>query len=314
MIVDLPDRLAEVLGVRAQVHRLVHVLERVGVDRLEADQQAAAAAVARQLQDIRVLDDVEAGLRAPLLVAFLQAGEELPRPVHVLVAGADDVVVDDENALRLDALDLFDDVVGAAQPVARAIERRHRAEVAVDRAAATGLHRLDEILAAHEVTARHLQVGDVGQLLDLVVPLHLTLLEVLEDFRPDLFGFAADHGVDVAQRFLRHIGSVDAAHDHRDAALPEMAGDLVGARRERRHAGDADEIGVRVEVELLDRFVDDLDLVMIRRIGRDHRQVERRNRQHLDVRVQAALERRIDEQNFFHRESPYPHSTVPGAG
>jgi len=50
---------------------------------------------------------------------------------------------------------------------------------------------------------------------------------------------------------------VDAAEYDRHAALPEPGGYLVGAGRERGHGGYPDQVGLCVEVNLLDIIVDD---------------------------------------------------------
>ena len=74
--------------------------------------------------------------------------------------------------------------------------------------------------------------------------------------------------VGVLERFLRHEARVHPAHHHRDAARPEGVGDLVAAVHVAGHRGDADEVGLEIEVDRLDVLVGQHDLVAGRGDGR----------------------------------------------
>ena len=161
VIVDLLDRLPEVVGVRAQVDLLVHGGENLPLQGLETDQKGPCAAFRRRLEQPVVLHDVEAGLSSPLLAGLLQPLEEPECAIDVKAARADDVVIDDEDPFLLDLVDFFHHIVQIAEPVLAAIEAGDRTEGAVVGAAAGGLDGLDEIVSLQEVPAGHRQVFDI---------------------------------------------------------------------------------------------------------------------------------------------------------
>jgi len=63
---------------------------------------------------------------------------------------------------------------------------------------------------------------------------------------------------------------------HGNLAPSEVSGDLVGARRESRHACDTDQIHVRVPRNVLDLLVDDLNVRVLGAFGRHGKQAQHR--------------------------------------
>ena len=64
-----------------------------------------------------------------------------------------------------------------------------------------------------------------------------------------------DHRVAMLERLLRHEARMHAAHDHGHAPGAKRVGDLVAAVDVARHGGDADEVGLEIEVDRLDVLV-----------------------------------------------------------
>jgi hypothetical protein len=87
--------------------------------------------------------------------------------------------------------------------------------------------------------------------------LQLTLLEIREQCGPEPFRLAHEHAIAMLQRFFGQARNVHAAHDDLDAAAAKMRGDFISARCGGGHRGDADQIGLLVQVQRLDAFIDD---------------------------------------------------------
>ena len=91
------------------------------------------------------------------------------------------------------------------------------------------------------------------------------MFEIVEELVDHEFGLADHHGVAMLERFLRHEARMDAAHDHRHTPRAERIRDLVAAIDVTRHRGDADEVGLKVEIDRLDILVGQNHLVAISR-------------------------------------------------
>ena len=125
------------------------------------------------------------------------------------------------------------------------------------------------------------------------MPCSCALLEIVEQLVDDELDFADDDRIGMLQRFLRHEARVHAAHDHRNAFGAEFVGDLVAAVDVTRHRGDADEIGLQIEIDGLDIFVGQHHFVLVaRNAGRDREQARER-RVESSVHVQRAGGERI---------------------
>ena len=93
--------------------------------------------------------------------------------------------------------------------------------------------------------------------------------EVFEDARPDPLGLADDDGVGVLQRLVGGERGVESADHDLLAPAAELVGDLVGARRLVRHAGQADDVAGLVEGDLFVQVVLDRHVDARRRQGRE---------------------------------------------
>jgi len=78
-----------------------------------------------------------------------------------------------------------------------------------------------------------------------------------------------------------------ASEYHGDLATPEVSGNLVGSRRESRHAGDTDQIHIRVPRNVLDLFVDDLNVGVFGAFGRHGQQAQHRETKGLAAKESA---------------------------
>ena len=145
------------------------------------------------------------------------------------------------------------------------------------RAAAGGLHQgeRDVVARVKQLAARPGQPGQGVGGAGAVGALHFAGLEILEQLGPDELALADDHRVHVLQRLVRQGGGVHAAHHHGHALLAEAVGDLVGARRHRRLAGETNQPRLGIEVDNLLLFVYNLDIVRGRRHRRNIGQVEK---------------------------------------
>ncbi len=290
-------------------------VQRVLIHGLETHEQTDAARARGEAQQFFVLaDELERGLAAP---SDLHRDQRLEELVGVLVR-QEDVVVDEEEALGRIAPDFLDHVLHRAIAELPPVHERHGAEVAAQRAATPGLrdHRVQRRSGvAEQVLARHWHVGEVDEFGGLVDRLQLVGAEVGHQLRPHHLDFVDDDGVEVLQALLDHEGRVTAAADDPDALLAEVIRDPVAARRLAGHHGDAHEVGGLVEIEALELFLNDLDLVEIA-VGqrRDYGQIEM-----VDVLALHALDfqtRRRDQQQLHRYGSPvvgrkYPHAPRP---
>src|SRR5262249_42350481 len=125
-----------------QVPALAHVAQVGRVERLHADQYAAAAALDHQLQQLIVLGDVDARLADPADLQRDQLAAQLADPGGL----ADDVVVHDEEAAAAGRLHLGGHLAGRAVVLARAVESSDRAEVALEVAAPGELDQGDVLI------------------------------------------------------------------------------------------------------------------------------------------------------------------------
>ena len=290
--------------------RLVEPVEGLLADRLEAERDAVAARVAHQVEELAVVDHVGAHLRRPrdLLAARDHHAQQRLEPA--LVGG--EVVVVEEDRLRLLGLDLGHDVLRAAVAVLAPEHGRDGAEVAGEGAAPARHDRRDalllggardqrevghrqgvEVLARRPLRvvdglspAREREAGDGVQLAPA-----LQSVDQLE--HQGVAALAARHVVGVLESLVGHEGHVRPADDDRQAALADARGDLVAGRRGRGGRGDAHEVR-RQQVVPVD--------------GRELRAVD-------DHVVAGGLQARADERQAEARQERVgPHVQVGGSG
>src|SRR6185369_8209265 len=95
----------------------------------------------RKLEELRIVGHVHRRLAHPSLAdaRFDDGAQQRLRALDVLLARAEQVVVDEEDEVLLDQPQLLDDGLDRALAIAAAVERGDAAERAVERAAARGL-------------------------------------------------------------------------------------------------------------------------------------------------------------------------------
>ena len=282
-VARLRDRL---LDLRDVVLRLVDVGERERVEGLQPDEHRAAAAVVHQLQQLAVGDDVEGEAGPPAHIERLQGQAQL---AEVFEVAREVVVVEDDQAplparhpglaqRGLAGKDVAHHALHRAQRVPRA-DRRERAEVAGERAAARGLERQrEELLARNLGHARHRhQLGVVAR--GAVARLQAVSARVFCHARYRVFRVADDHGVEPRRAQVR-IGAGHAATEHGlRAAAAEVVADLARPVEVGMHAGEEHQVVALRPVRVFPGVVDDLDLAPVG---------QQRGDQRPDLRLQPA--------------------------
>ena len=117
---------------------------------------------------------------------------------------------------------------------------------------------------------------------------------------PEVFRLAHHHGVAMFQRLLGQHGNVHSAHDHLDAAPPEMIRNFVAALDGGGHRRDANEVGGLVQIQRLDFLIYDFHFPFRRRERGDAEQAEVGQAKHHPARHEAVFDGGRDEQKFFH--------------
>ena len=194
----------------------------------------------------------------------------------VLGADADEVVVHHQHPFLADRLEFPHDVRDGPLAVVGAVERRHAAEAAVQRAAARGLDGAEGIARRQQIMPGRRHIGHFGE--PSVIPAFQAAVPgVVQDLRPDALGFAGDNRVHVLQGLVQAHGGVNAAHDDRHAPAPELGGHLIGAVGLRREGGNAHQVRPRHGrvVRHAEVLVDDRDFPLRRRQARQDHQAQR---------------------------------------
>ena len=277
MALDAADRGAKVAA-GAQVEFLAELAQAVRGRGLEADEDAAAAGLPSQRHQFVVVGEIDGGLGNPLLaqLGLAEGAKEILGAGDVIRARADEVVVDDQNALLWNGGELANHVVDGTLPVLGAVEGRHAAEATIQGAAARGLDGAKGIALGQQILARGHEVLD-RHVAAIVVTLQLPRLHVLEYLRPDDFGFLGHHRVHLPQNFVQAHGCVNATHHHGNAEAAKVRSDLIGPRRLRRERGDAHQIRPRHGrvVGAAQVLIQDGHFPLGRRLARQHQQTQR---------------------------------------
>ena len=218
-----------------------------------------AAGALHERQQLLVAGHVGAHLSLPLR-GDAAVDHHLEELLEAPLVGGEVVVVE-EDRLRLRRLQLGDDALGAAHAVLAAEHHRHGAEGAVERAPQAGHdRRLVDALRAHDQReVGHRERVEIGAALaQLVVhgapvaperqpadALELALAaEGLEQLQHEaVAALSASDVVGVRQGVVGREGGVRAADDHRKSGGPQLVRQGVGSRRRRGGRRDPDEVG-----------------------------------------------------------------------
>ena len=144
---------------------LAHGGQRFGLRRLDTDEHADEIRLVHQLQNVRLLGDVERGLAGELhrIVMLLLPFDEMRQHLLGGFAIADEVIVDEVDhrrriRLRAHEIELGNDLLRGLHARLSSIETRDVAEFAQIRAARRELHR------PHQVAAeRYLVIGGLRE-------------------------------------------------------------------------------------------------------------------------------------------------------
>ena len=282
-----------IVGVR-RVHALAHGRKRAGVQRLEADQHARAAAARHQGEKLVVFRAVDAQLPHPPLARRLHAAAEFleARNVHR------EIVVDEEDDVLVQGLDLGHDLVERTRRVAAAEELLHRAELAVERAAARGFDQVERPIATASVERT---VGDRTEhaALSKIPTAQRTGAQIGKDAGPCRFRIAAHDGVGVCGGLVRVHRRMKSAEEHLRALCAKPVRDLVAPRGGialNWHRHDVRPCGI---VHLVKTVVHEQAVNPLRRQRRHHRERQRLHDPRLRIRGASALvpHRRLDEKD-----------------
>ena len=104
---------------------------------------------------------------------------------------------------------------------------------------------------------------------------HRSVFEIVEQLADHQLDFADNDGVGMFECFLRHEARMHTAHDHGHALGAELVGDFVAAVDVARHGGNADHVGLQIEVDRLDILVGEHDFVLVARNDRGNCQQAR---------------------------------------
>ena len=274
---------------RQAVLRLVEVVERGRVERLEPDVQRAAAAVEHALHQRLVGQHVERDRTRPFQPQPLGDVAQLAQVAEV---AGDVVVVEHRHApapvlqrpgdAALERLAQGDQVVLDARRGPRVEARAHAgedAEIAGVRTATRDLERQrEDLLVGH---AMHQRRGCArgGVAARSVQALQLTARRVLVDVRHGVLGIAHHHRVEPRRAQVRVQRRHRPADHHLRAALAPVVRDLARAVELGMHARQEDEVVRLRPVGIDPGVVDDVD---VGRVG------QQRGDQRPDLRLQHA--------------------------
>lgn len=254
---------------------LARAADRFGVDRFEADEEAAAPRGRHACHEIRMVDQVGGGRAVPSQFQWLHRVEQAADPAEI----ADQVVVDEHHLAGSEGFDLVDDVLDGAGAVAVVhVVATVVAEFAAEGAAPAGD---DDVvvqvrIAGDELPYRLGNQGQVGGLLRPIDATHGAVARVGDDAWPLRFGFADAHRVAVGKHGVGIGAGVDPAEHHLAPCLTEFGGDPEGPVRGVDIDRDAHEVGEgRSGVDGAEVFVGDSHLVRSRCQRRQYRQAQR---------------------------------------
>ena len=136
------------------------------------------------------------------------------------------------------------------------IHHGDHAEVAAMRAAARGEQHAGRVVApVEQVLPGHRRLLKRRRFRGAVARAMAAGLKLGQELRPLGFGFPDEDHVGVRLRFFGQQGDMRAAQYHGVSPLPEAAGQGVGVGRARGVEGDRHQIGRRVKVDRLRRFI-----------------------------------------------------------
>ena len=178
---------------------------------------------------------MNAGLAAP---PFPVGGEGAKERLGVLDISRD-VVVPQDDDFAVEGSELFDDSLHQPLPQLALVHHRHSAEITAERTAAGGKQNSGGVVAPmKEVLPRCRGFVQGRRLKTVVAPGVTSSLKLCQESRPLQFGFSDEDHIRVHLRLVRHQGYVRPTHGHRDSALAEASGKIVGVRRAGGMKGD----------------------------------------------------------------------------
>jgi hypothetical protein len=295
-VVDARDGLVVPLD---PVRRLAAAEQVVGVDAFEADEEALAAGLGHQIEQILAAADVGRDRGVPGQLQRAERMHQFARPLRI----ADEVVVDEHHVGHAEEPDLLEDMRQRFHPVARVdMGRAVVAEIAPPGTAASDAEGVGEKIALcpQQLPSGGGGEGDVHRALVAIKRAQRAAPVVLEQPRPELLRLADHDRVGVGRAVVRADGGVDAAHDHGDAAPPVGARDLRGAVNRVHLHRQPDQVGRIIEPDALDVLVGQAHLVLARGQCAEDQQREGRGHARLPVRIHRPLGRSWRDEFYVH--------------
>ena len=242
---------------------LLHPGQAPRVDGFEADVHRVAAGLSHEADELEVAGDVGPDLGGPFQIE-VGRDHRLEQILRVFPVGGEVVVVEKDGGAARVPTELAQDILRRAEAVLLAEHPRHRAERAVEGAAARrldGNRRLEAPAPGVRLEEREVGVRDHVQVL-LRLPQRVVDGAAVDHERQVGDGgraraafpgvdkvsegplpFAAEDVIGVLQGFVGQESHVRAAHEDGDLHLPDAVGDGVGPRGRRGDRRDADEVG-----------------------------------------------------------------------
>ncbi len=282
----------------AEVLQLALGAQVVVAQRLEADEQAAAAGRDGLLEEAGLQHRLYRGGGLPDAAHAAHAGEEGARELRA----AEEVVVQEVEVTTRQSLDLGQGVVERLQ-VERAAAREERllvAEVAEVRAAARHDERVGHQVepALDEVASRRRHALE-GALVRPVDAARAAGAVVGQKSGPGVLAGAQEHRVGVLHRLVGERGRVQAAEADVGAPGAVPAGDVVGAGGRGDVGLDHHEVGLVVERHVLDVLVADLDVVVGVEIAGELGEAQGRKQRVLDRPPEGTVARGLARQDHL---------------
>jgi hypothetical protein len=251
--------------------RLAHRAQVIPGKCLQSGKDSYAAGLGHHPHQVRIVGDRQCRLGDPVLA---QRAEGRKHPLGVVAIGRQVVVDEDEQSSR-QVLDLGDHFFDRPLALGTVVKCGDRAEIAAVRASARRLHGADSGIPSRrqQVAGRTLEAHQ-RRLLIAVDTSESAIGSVRGDLAPNAFRLADHNRVGVPDRFLRTERWMHAAKHHGNAPPAEAAGNLVGPRRRRRHAANADQIHVRVPRDFVDLLVHNANFGVRWAFGSDRQKAE----------------------------------------
>jgi hypothetical protein len=223
---------------------------------------------AKQTQEFVIESDVDRhlGIEIDRIVVLAPEARHFAQQLLRDLLVADEVVIDDEDLMRAEAMALADlshhllDALHARLPP---VHGDDVAELAVEGATARELDGKRVVAVdLEQVETRHGRVAEVRLLGCAVLALRHPGLEVPKELRPGLLGLFDEERVTATPQLIGEKRGEGTTDHHEAPAAAELLDDLQDARAMDGEAGHADDVRLEIEIDLLHVLVEEHHLVL----------------------------------------------------